>query len=607
MKILLVDDDNDMLALIESFIKREEEKFEVYSTKSPYEALEWLESIHFDIIVSDYLMPEMDGLNFLRTLRVEKNNTIPFIIFTGRGAEEVAMEALNLKANRYIQKTSDLPTQLMLLIDAIKHEVAYFKAMKKIKINEKILRESEEKLRLVLNNLPYSVILHDLEGKIIFANTATLNILQYTENELLQLTIRDIDEGSISRKDRDKIWHKLEKGEFTYLQSFLKRKNGSSFPVEVSISKTELKEEPVIIGIIQDLSVHKSYEKEMMRSREQLQHFIELLPEIVFETDEKLNIVYCNDITFSKFGYTKEDLQKGINIFHLIPERDHDRTKENIQKRINGELGKQSLEYSVIKKDGTELPVLINSKPIIEEKEFKGLRGVIIDIAELKKIQEEKEFLNSLVTHDIRNKIVSLQGYTKLLKDLIEKEECCEDCRVYIEKTKNNIEKIIELIEKLETYRRIEKEEKRTVNINSVLGEVKENVESLLKEKNIVLEVLEEETKENNVLAGELLNEVIENVIENAITHSNCSLIRVTITHKGRLLKCVIEDNGEGIKEEVKKNLFTKRVTTRSETHIGYGLFLVKKILQMYGGDIIPKVSLLGGAKFEINLIRKNE
>ena len=70
---------------------------------SAEQALEKLKKEYFDIVISDYMMPGMNGLEFLDTLR-KKGNDIPFIIFTGRGEEGMAIEALNKGANRYIRK-----------------------------------------------------------------------------------------------------------------------------------------------------------------------------------------------------------------------------------------------------------------------------------------------------------------------------------------------------------------------------------------------------------------------------------------------------------------------------------------------------------------------
>ncbi len=102
-RILLVDDDKDLLRISQRYLKQEEPTYEFIAIESAHEALQALEKTHFDALVADYQMPEMDGLELLEHLRRE-GSTIPFIIFTGRGREEVAIRALNLGADHYLRK-----------------------------------------------------------------------------------------------------------------------------------------------------------------------------------------------------------------------------------------------------------------------------------------------------------------------------------------------------------------------------------------------------------------------------------------------------------------------------------------------------------------------
>jgi len=99
-----VEDEKGALEITKMFLKRKGySNFKITSILSAEEALEEMKYKNFDVILSDYKMPGMNGLEFLEELR-KKGNEIPFIIFTGKGEEKVAMEALNKGANRYIKK-----------------------------------------------------------------------------------------------------------------------------------------------------------------------------------------------------------------------------------------------------------------------------------------------------------------------------------------------------------------------------------------------------------------------------------------------------------------------------------------------------------------------
>jgi CheY-like chemotaxis protein len=99
LKILYVDDSQDFAEICRDHFESEGE-FRVELASSAAEALALMKAKRYDAIVSDYQMPEMDGIEFLRAIRRAGDRT-PFILFTGKGREEVAMEALNNGANFY--------------------------------------------------------------------------------------------------------------------------------------------------------------------------------------------------------------------------------------------------------------------------------------------------------------------------------------------------------------------------------------------------------------------------------------------------------------------------------------------------------------------------
>jgi len=125
IRILHVDDEPEDLEITRIFLKRaQRENFEIVSVLSVREALEKLESEHFDVVISDYQMPEMNGIEFLEVVRKsEKYADTPFIIFTGRGGEEIAKDALNRGADGYIDKMGNPARQCNELARVINESV----------------------------------------------------------------------------------------------------------------------------------------------------------------------------------------------------------------------------------------------------------------------------------------------------------------------------------------------------------------------------------------------------------------------------------------------------------------------------------------------------
>ena len=105
ISLLYVDDEQDLLEIGRLFLEQTGD-ITVSTVLSATSALTLLEENHFDAVLFDYQMPEMDGLRFLQILR-GRGDAIPLIIFTGRGREEIILQALNTGVDFYIQKGGD--------------------------------------------------------------------------------------------------------------------------------------------------------------------------------------------------------------------------------------------------------------------------------------------------------------------------------------------------------------------------------------------------------------------------------------------------------------------------------------------------------------------
>jgi CheY-like chemotaxis protein len=119
--ILYVDDEPMLLELARLFLEKTGD-FCVDTVTSATEALDILSKTSYDCIISDYQMPAMDGIVFLKTFR-SKGNVEPFIIFTGKGREEVVIEALNNGADFYLQKGGDPKSQFVELAHKVRQAI----------------------------------------------------------------------------------------------------------------------------------------------------------------------------------------------------------------------------------------------------------------------------------------------------------------------------------------------------------------------------------------------------------------------------------------------------------------------------------------------------
>ncbi len=177
----------------EIFLEKEVGELNIEPVPSARKALEALEESDYDAIVSDYQMPEMNGLEFLKVVREEKNNDIPFIVFTGKGREDVAMEALNLGADRYLQKGGNPTTQYGVLAQAIVQEVEHAKAKKeKEKVKAKLSSFVEESKK------PAYIL--DENYRILFANQEVLEKHEMDRDNLIGAKLPEIHENKEALK-----------------------------------------------------------------------------------------------------------------------------------------------------------------------------------------------------------------------------------------------------------------------------------------------------------------------------------------------------------------------------------------------------------------------
>lgn len=174
--ILYVDDEPALLELGRLFIEQSGE-FRVAVMASAQEALDSPAIATYDAIVSDYQMPGMNGIEFLKAVR-ERYGDIPFILFTGRGREEVVIEAINNGADFYLQKGGDPTAQFAELEHKIRQAVRRKEA-------ERLQRESERRLADIIDFLPDAMFAIDKSGRVIAWNRAVENLTGVSASEMV--------------------------------------------------------------------------------------------------------------------------------------------------------------------------------------------------------------------------------------------------------------------------------------------------------------------------------------------------------------------------------------------------------------------------------------
>ena len=176
LNVLYVDDDPGLLEIGRIFLEATAE-FSVDTLTSAADAISRIAEKPFDAIISDYQMPDLNGIAFLKTVRAS-GNTIPFILFTGRGREEIVIEALNEGADFYIQKGGETQAQFVELAHKIKKAV-------ETRRFEAALRASEIWFRSIIQHASEYILVVNHSGEVTYTSPSYYQRGGYPENSLI--------------------------------------------------------------------------------------------------------------------------------------------------------------------------------------------------------------------------------------------------------------------------------------------------------------------------------------------------------------------------------------------------------------------------------------
>jgi PAS domain-containing protein len=174
--VLYVDDEAALVDVTKIFLERSG-TMSVDVAVSASDAIPMLDRRHYDAIIADYQMPDMDGIAFLKYVR-SRHGDLPFILFTGKGREEVVIEALNNGASFYLQKGGEPRSQFA----ELEHKVRLAIEGRR---NADELHESRQRMADIINFLPDATFAIDLAGTVIAWNKAMEEITGIQKKDIL--------------------------------------------------------------------------------------------------------------------------------------------------------------------------------------------------------------------------------------------------------------------------------------------------------------------------------------------------------------------------------------------------------------------------------------
>lgn len=360
--VLYVDDEPAELEIGGLFLERGGELRVVPLSSAPA-ALESLREQHYDAIVSDYQMPGMDGISFLQTVRSEFGD-IPFILFTGRGREEIAIAAINNGADRYVQKGGDPVTQYTELAHAIQQAIMRREA-------ERTLRQGEEQFRRLMDNardLVYRMTLPD--GIYSFVSRAAVDLTGYEPAEFYA------DPGLLQRLVhpdwRDylrSMWDDLLAGVVPpwYEYQIIDRAGRTRWLNQRNVLVTDDEGRPIAIeGIATDVTRQKEAEQELRLSEQRFRRLFEQIPLGIAVVGPDLRFRMVNPALCRMLGYAEEELI-GRAFSDVTDPGDLPLSLAETGRVISGEVPFVRIEKRYRRKDGRTIRARVTVSPIRNE------------------------------------------------------------------------------------------------------------------------------------------------------------------------------------------------------------------------------------------------
>jgi PAS domain S-box-containing protein len=322
--LLYVDDEPHLLEIGKIFLE-ESGDFSVTTCGSAREGLEALGTGGFDAIISDYQMPVMDGIGFLKEVRA-RSGTIPFLLFTGKGREEVVIDAINNGADFYVQKGGDITSQFAELAHKIRQSVSRRRAQEELRsayeqiaaaeeelrsqynelvVSERRIRENERMFRELFDMVPLYCTVTDKDGRYILVNRTFEETSGYSSSEVLGKT--SIEMGLSSQDAEQKLLESLTgTGRIEATESTAKRRNGEERNILVSCRSVSINAAPHVITAVFDITDRKRAENALRESEERFRAMVDQSPFPVLVFNPAGDVVHVNEAHLRLWGVTRE-------------------------------------------------------------------------------------------------------------------------------------------------------------------------------------------------------------------------------------------------------------------------------------------------------------
>ena len=612
LSVLYVDDEECLLEIGKTFLEMDGSMQVEVSTSAQVKLQEW-GTTSYDVIVSDYEMPLVNGIEFLETLRLRGDRT-PFIIFTGRGREEVVINALNAGADFYIQKGGAPRAQFAELTHKIK------KAAER-KRTEYALERSNSLLRATLESTADGIMVADPNGRITIFNNKFLQMWQIPletspildECTFLESAVNQVEGYPAYLKRIEEI--KADPRSTSY--DIIRFTDGRVFR-RYSQAQTM---NSLVVGRVwsfrditgqnkSDLELRAAYEQlsaaeeELKHQYEELGNNVRILKDLegkyqgIFNADmsphlivsaDTSEILDINEAACRLYGYTREEfLNLSLSCLSSEHQCHAEPVKENkidfqaqVHKRKDGKIFPVEIAFSFF--DPNRPSVMILS---------------VRDITIIKQVEDALRLANvklnlllGITRHDVLNNLSVLMGYNEILRSKSSEGEILE----ILDKQLKACQTIKNQIDFTKEYDKLGIKAPQWQNVQEIA----------LRAYSQMLKTVSLRCATENLAmyADPMLEKVFYNLFDNSLRYGeDISEISLTFDQAGQDIILIYRDNGIGVEEGNKESIFRKGFGKNT----GLGLFLTREILSITRISIVESGEYGRGACFEMKIPKGN-
>lgn len=604
IKIIHLEDDLNDAELINEMISISGIDADIINVSTKDDFIYNLENSEYDLILSDYNLPQFDGLQALIETK-KRNERVPFIYISGTIGEERAVQCLQLGAMDYVLKS-----RLDRLAPAIKRALRIIEEIKQREIAEKELNEREAFFRLIFNEMTDAVTVVSKNGKFVFVNDSFLKLFELDNYNILN-NVNYYNLISITKDEEDFLKNFDKEIYLPLIEKKITTHNKNQKIIEVSARKIDYRNDKFIIYVLRDITSKKITLTEISKFKQGLDNS----GDVIFITDTNGMLLYVNKSFEKIYGWKAEDVLNKKDYKILWSDSVNIEVYKSIWDSID--FNNSSTKEIIYKtKEGIEIEFSENVSCVFDYyKNPIGYMSIQTDITviknaerELKKAKEFAEELNKLksyflsnVSHELRTPLISILGFSDILISEINNDSQKELLKHIQDggiRLQNTLSGIIEL-SKLESTSSELKFNEFDINIElkKIISKYKEEANK----KSLALKFESDQDVYITKTDSEIFNSIIEKILINAIKFTNKGEVKVIskkiIKENINYNSISIVDTGKGISEE-KINLIFEPFRQESEglsrdyEGLGLGLTIAQKMIQLLKGkiDIISEI-----------------